>query len=207
MDPSWYAGTDPYTQKRMRELKRNELESQASPQAQRPPMRTNDTDQGAYRPAQIKAPVESRDISRRNNSGTKDGDHAPVAGPSSSSRPELKTFYTSEGAYGPGYFTSYDTSGDGESVSNGRSSRYLAPASMDGEGSSNRGGGSSGGSKQVGYGKTGGGGEISSKGKSDSSSSRRETDNGNASSSSYGRPQPETRGSEGQSRRSRGWPF
>ncbi|PIA88543.1 hypothetical protein CB0940_07170 [Cercospora beticola] len=201
MDPSWYGGHNPYTQARMRELKKRELELAEIPhQAERPPLRAYYTDQGPYGPSKAnKPPFESGDVSRSTNSGVQDQDRTPVAGPSSSGRPALKSFYTDQGAYGPGYSTGLSKGDTIAKVSAGSSKKKLQPVPEEDEGSSGcgddrRGRPDKGKGKQTG---------SSSSGKdagSGSSSSSRQTSTDGDVPGDKGRPQLQTR-------RSRGWFF
>ncbi|KAF2217081.1 hypothetical protein CERZMDRAFT_93142 [Cercospora zeae-maydis SCOH1-5] len=199
MDPWRYGSTDPYNQMRMRELKkREELES-------------SQAEQQATRPQVNKTSLESRNVSRSNKNGTEDQDRTPSPGPSSSHRPEKKSFYTSQGAYGPGHVTSYGTDGVLDGVGRGDTSKHVNPMSSNGEGSSGR-RGSRGGllgagkQKESALGSKNGGfiGSQSTRPGYGGTSSRRQSSRGGGSTGSDDRPQPEAGGNEDQARRSRG---
>ncbi|GIZ41588.1 hypothetical protein CKM354_000488700 [Cercospora kikuchii] len=201
MDPSWYGGHNPYTQARMRELKKRELElSEVPHQAERPPLRAYYSDQGPYGPREAKkTPLESRDGSSSNSNGLKDQVSAPVAGPSNSRRPGLKSFYTDQGAYGPGYGAAFGRGDDLGKAGAGSSKRRLKPVPEEDEASSSREDDRPGRSDR-------------GKGKQTASESSTKNDGGGTSSSQH-RPSIDGASStdndrpELQTRRSRGWFF
>ena len=183
----------------MRELKKRELE-QIPHQAERPPMRAYYTDQGPYGPGKAnKTPIESRDVSRGNDSSTKAQDRTPIAGPSTSRRPGLKSFYTDQGAYGPGYGTGSGQVSAPDKASAGSSRKQLKPVPEEDEGSSSGGDALSGRS----YGDKGkrAVSDLSSKnGGGGASSTRRQSSTDGDAATNNDRPPLQTR-------RSRGWFF